>query len=1134
MIRVSRNTLYLASALATAALFGCASSTPESSEEVVLEQGFAAPPNSARPRVWWHWMNGNISEEGIRSDIEWMSRVGIGGLQNFDAALTTPQIVDERLVYMTPEWKQAFRLAAQQVAEHDMELAVAGSPGWSETGGPWVAPEDAMKKLVWSEVILTGGERFNETLPPLPQQPGTFQDIGGGDLMSLSGGGGFVPPEFSRDTLVLAYPLSQAAVAAPTISLADGSALDAELLSDGRYTQSESVVKGSKANPTVIRIDYDKPQTVRALTMFLPLAAGHFQGTSVAPVLESSRNGQDWVEVSEIPVAEVPSTVSFPAVTAQHFRAVLKPVVPQDLLGDMGAMAPGVDGMSMMSVFGSGDGAAVFAAATKDFNLAELKLHREARVDEFELKAGYLIAPDYYALAPTEVAAADSVPVEGVIDLSDKIAADGTLDWTPPAGNWKVLRLGYSLTGKVNHPAPPEATGLEVDKFDGGAVRRYMEAYLDNYRDATGEGLMGETGLQALLTDSIEVGAANWTPAIIEQFKGLRGYDPTPWLPALTGAVVGSGEQSDKFLYDYRRTLADLIASEHYGVIADVTEEYGLTYYSEAVESIRTTLGDDIAMRSHADIPMAAFWTYGDKGPTPVYELDIKGAASTANLYGQNLVAAESLTSVMQPWTYAPAQLRPMIDLEFARGVNRPVIHTSVHQPADDKFPGLALLIFGQYFNRHETWAEMAGPWVDYIARSSFLLQQGRSYADVAYFYGEEAPLTMMFKDGLPEDAPERYAFDFINADALRDITRVEGGELLTTGGARYKVLYLGGSSRYITLPVLQGLAELVEQGVTVVGYPPQSSPSLADDAEAFNTLRDRLWGHDPDTGKGQVIASDDVEAVLASLSVTPDFVYEKSSADSKILFQHRRLENGEIYFLSNRSASTETGELRFRVTGKQPELWRADSGETRPLSFRTEGEHTVIDVDMAPQDAFFIVFRAPAPAPAATFEAPRWQSLADISEGPWQVSFQEGRGAPATARFDSLEPLNEHGDSGIKYFSGVATYSRVFELPEGAMAGAPLQVDLGDVAEVAEVYVNGEKAGTAWREPFRVDISEQVQAGRNTLEIRVANLWVNRLIGDAQEGADKITWTSTPVYLESAPLRESGLKGPVRLLGME
>ena len=460
---------------------------------------------------------------------------------------------------------------------------------------------------------------------------------------------------------------------------------------------------------------------------------------TAAPSLEASDDGGQWRPIADVPISEVPSTVTFPAVTASRFRVLLNPASGGSIRDNLFVgLAPGVDALSMMSAFGEGAGGSLASAMQGgDFLLAELALGSEPQVEQFELKAGYSVTGDYYALRSSDTPRHQATQPGDVVNLSDRMTQDGKLDWTPPPGRWKVLRLGYSLTGKSNHPAPPEATGLEVDKFDGDAVRRYMETYLDKYRDATGDDLMGESGLQALLTDSIEVGPANWTPAIVEQFRRLRGYDPVPWLPILTGAVIGSGAQSDAFLYDYRLSLGQLIASEHYGTIAEVAQEYGLTYYSEAVETIRTTLGDDMAMRSHADIPMAAMWTYGERGPTPGYILDIKGAASVANVYGQNLVAAESLTSVLQPWNAAPADLRPVIDLIFAYGVNRPVIHTSAHQPADDKFPGLALLIFGQYFNRHETWAEMAKPWVDYMTRSSFLLQQGRGYADVAYIYGE-------------------------------------------------------------------------------------------------------------------------------------------------------------------------------------------------------------------------------------------------------------------------------------------------------------------------------------------------------------------------------------------------------------
>ena len=325
-----------------------------------------------------------------------------------------------------------------------------------------------------------------------------------------------------------------------------------------------------------------------------------------------------------------------------------------------------------------------------------------------------------------------------------------------------MLRFGYSLLGTTNHPAPPEATGLEVDKFDGEAVRRYLDHYLGMYRDASG-GLIGKRGVRAILTDSIEVGAANWTPKMIEQFKRLRGYDPVPWMPALTGALVGSREDSDRFLFDYRRTLADLMASEHYGTVAKAAHENGLIVYGEALEDHRPSLGDDMAMRRHADIPMAAMWTHSRKdGP----KLDLPRRYQGRG-FGRAYLWPEPGRGGIDDRVDEPVELwpgRPQAgDRSRIRHWGQPAggPHFGASCRVDDKVPGLSLFIFGQYFNRNESWAEMAKPWVDYMARNALMLQQGRNVADVAYFYGEEGPLTGLYGDKRVADAPSQPGLRF-------------------------------------------------------------------------------------------------------------------------------------------------------------------------------------------------------------------------------------------------------------------------------------------------------------------------------------------------------------------------------------
>ncbi|MDG2004874.1 MAG: glycosyl hydrolase, partial [Novosphingobium sp.] len=733
-----------------------------------------------------------------------------------------------------------------------------------------------------------------------------------------------------------------------------------------------------------------------------------------------------------------------------------------------------------------------------------------------------------------EIMSDDEAPVSlglgDVVDLSDRVDANGNLDWTPPAGSdWMVLDLGWSLTGKTNHPAPPEATGLEVDKFDPVAVRRYLETYLGMYRETVGDELMGERGLRALLTDSIEVGFANWTPAMEAEFAHRRGYALRPWLPALTGAVIGSEAETEGFLYDYRQTLSEMMSDNHYGTVAEVAHESGLIVYGEALENSRPALGDDLSMRRYADVPMAALWTYPRGGQMRTTLLgDMKGAASTSHVYGQNLVAAESMTAASSPWAFAPRDLKRFIDLEFAYGINRPVIHTSVHVPVEDRKPGLSLMIFGQYFNRNETWAEMAGPWVTYMSRSAYMLQQGHYFADIAYFRGEEAPLTAQFAAGVPENLPTSYAYDFVNAEILHDAFSVEGGMLQSQGGTSYRVLFLGPDTRHMTLPTLLRLAELARQGATIVGQRPLASPSRADaaSAEQFAALVEQLWSRD------NVIESGDPEAALAQLGLGADFSFTGGAQDAEILFLHRQLEQGDIYFLSNRHDRTEQVEARFRVTGRVPELWDAISGTAQPLSYTIDGDHTVIPLDLGPDDAKFVVFRDATEATSAAHVEIEPAEILTLDQ-PWHVAFQEGRGAPASTTLDALVPLNTLADEGIRYFSGVSTYTTELTL-DALPQGQRLWLDLGTVADIAEVYLNGTYVGTSWFAPDRVDISDAAVKGTNQLEIRVANRWMNRLIGDARPGAERITFVAAPTYTAEAELRPSGLIGPVRLLVSE
>jgi hypothetical protein len=1086
----------------------------QATAEDSLANGFRNPPASARPRVWWHWMNGNVTEEGIKLDLEWMKRIGIGGVQNFDVELKTPQVVQSRLVYMTPAWKHAFRFAAQTADNLGLEMAIAASPGWSESGGPWVKPQDGMKKLVWSETSVAGGKSFKGKLPAPPATTGPFQDMmPSSDLLNKNTDK--LRPTYYRDTHVMAYRYIGTPLSVPRFSASFAKG-DFSLLTDGKLDASITLPASSKTESSWLRADFDKAQKISSATLAMP-PAWLFGAAPHVPAIEASEDGITFREVARFPNKNSSQySVNFPAVMAKSIRLVFHPkAAPFDLPAPPAA---GVD-FSSMAAMGSGGGGIA---------ISELSFSNAPRIHRFEEKAAFAMADNYYDLASSD---GPGVASTDVIDLTSKMKPDGSLDWVAPKGNWRVLRMGYSLTGKENHPATKEATGLEVDKYDSDAVKRYINTYLDTYVDAVGQDLMGDRGVRALLNDSIEVGAANWTAQLAAEFKARRGYDMISWLPALTGVAIGSTAKSDAFLYDFRKTLSDLIAESHYGTIASEVRKRGLIHYSEALEAGRPSIGDDMAMRRYADIPMAAMWAYkpDDIGPKPQYWGDIRGAASVAHIYGQNIVAAESLTSALSYWNYAPRDLQPMIDMEFALGVNRPVIHTSVHQPLTDHAPGFSLWIFGQYFSRLETWGEMAKPWIDYISRNSYMLQQGRHVADIAYFYGEETPITALYTNGVPADLPKNNGFDYVNADVLINQLSNDGNDVVAKSGARYKVIYLGGTSAKMSLAVLKRLDGLVRNGATVVGQKPSGSPALIDNPAEFSRVANALWSGN--SGKGRVVASADIQAALATLGIAPDFGIVKAAPDSTFMFVHRKRPDADIYYFTNRKARPETLQLQFAISGKKPELWDAATGDAQSVAYESGAAQTCVSLALRPHQSGYIIFREATGATKSVEPQAISARLVSNLSGPWALNFQPDRGAPATAEFTSLLDLSKSETPGIKYFSGTTTYKHKLNVAAANIAnGKRLYLNLGEVREVAEVLVNGKSVAIAWKPPYRVDISKHVKAGKNALEVRVANLWVNRLIGDAQTDAKPISFTTLKTYTKSAPLRPSGLLGPVTL----
>jgi len=1060
-------------------------------------------------------MNGNITKEGIRKDLEWMHRSGIGGFQNFDAALMTPQIVDKRLTYMTPEWKDAFRFTTLLADSLKLEMAIAGSPGWSETGGPWVKPEDGMKKVVWSELRVQGGAT-NIIVPKPPYTSGPFQNIpkqaGFSDPTANK-----ESPVFYKDVAIVAYKLPEADIALSDLKpIVTSSAGNFNLL---QLIDSDLGITHLLPSDTVkgyawIQFKFAQPQTIKAITVVGGGDKGPFGMYGELKdnrSLEVSDDGEIFKWLCYIPAGTVlQQTIAIPPTLAKYFRVTVK-------------NPPAVAGFASMF-------STEMPKPPPGTDIAELVLHITARINMFEEKVAFAPATNLYEKATA--ATNDVIATTDIIDVTDKLNADGTLNWTVPAGNWNIVRFGYSLMGINNHPASPEATGLEVDKLDPAAIKRYFENYLNQYKSATG-GLMGtKGGLQFMVTDSWEAGAQNWTGNMMQEFQKRRGYSMVTWMPVLTGHVVKSAEASEQFLFDFRHTLSDLVTEYHYDGLTTILAERGMKRYTESHEGGRALIADGMDVKRKAAIPMSAMWTPGifNDGDQTGYTADIRESASVAHIYGQNLVAAESLTAFGiggSAWSYSPGNLKPTADLELAHGLNRFVIHTSVHQPLDDKIPGLGLGPFGQWFNRHETWAAQAKAWTDYLSRSCYMLQQGKFVADVIYYYGEDNNITALFGKKLP-DVPEGYNYDFVNSDALLNLLSVKDGRIVTPSGMSYRVLVLDSNARKISLPVLRKIKELVRAGATISGVKPEGTPSLSDDPNEFKNIVNEIW----EGLNANVITGKPLSEILPALNIAPDFIYTKPQASTKLLYVHRKLPQQDFYWVNNRNDLAENIEASFRVVGKAPEIWHPETGLTERASYSFANGITKVQLHLQPNDAVFVVFRNNTNKFSVSLSETKETTLATINDH-WKISFQKDRGAPAEITADKLLSWTENADAGIKYFSGTGTYTKtVTASASWFKKDEQLWLDLGEVRELAEVLVNGKSVGIVWKKPFRVNVTNTLKPGVNKLEIRVTNLRVNRLIGDQQHGVtNKITYTTMPFYRAGSPLLPSGLLGPVQLV---
>ena len=711
-----------------------------------------------------------------------------------------------------------------------------------------------------------------------------------------------------------------------------------------------------------------------------------------------------------------------------------------------------------------------------------------------------------------------------VVDITECLDGD-RLVWEAPAGEWVVMRTGMRPTGIQNSPAAPEGTGLEVDKMTPAYLQHHFDAFIGEIlRRIPAE---DRRTFRVVVADSYEKGGQNFTDTFLTDFRERYGYDALPFLPVYDGVVVGSQDISDRFLWDMRRLAADKLAYAHIGGLREIAHKYGLTLWLENYGHWGYP-GEFLQYGGQSDEVGGEFWGEGSLG-----DIENRAASSCAHIYGKRKVSAESYTSAGNDFGRYPAMVKPRGDRFFSEGINNTLLHVYISQPGDE-LPGMNAW-FGTEFNRNNTWFSHIDLFTDYLKRVNYMLQQGLNVADVAYFIGEDAPKMT----GVTDPAlPRGYQYDYINGEVLLERATVKDGLWTLPHGTQYRILVLP-KLKTMRPELLAKLQVLVREGGVLLGPAPQRSPSLEGYPDADVRVRRmaaELWGGVDGKavkaaryGKGAVLDGMTMEEALAYVQCLPDC---EVGADVPVLFGHRDAGDEQIYFLTNQSDARIAFPCTLRVTGSVPEAWDAVTGAIRPLpEFEDDGRRTTLPMVLEPNQSLFVVLRADGAGAAhrdgtANFPTPvRVKTL----DGPWTLTFQEGRRGPAEPVVaDELKDLRLSDDESVRYFSGSVRYETTFDL-RGKEKSGRLYVNTGQVGVMAKVYVNGKYAGGVWTAPYRVDVTDFVRKGKNTLVIDVVNTWVNRLIGDSRLPEDRRgTWTLNNPWRPDSQLQPSGLFNPV------
>lgn len=1099
-------------------------------------------PESAKPWVFWYWMYASYNKEAIRKDLLAMKEAGIAGAYlapikgKKDPALFEPVIET-----MTKEWWDIFKYTTEQANEIGVKLALLPNDGFATAGGPFITPEKSMQKVVWTEHSVLGNQKLNIKLEQPESYDGFYEDIAV-----------YAIPKFFAE-------LEQK----PVITTSIGK--DASFLTSENNKQNFI-----STEPCWIQYTYNKPVTVRSVK----ISVNNFNYQSNRLLIQVSNDGIHFSDLLRLMPPrtgwldwDAPVTHALPETTTRYFRFVY----------DAEGSEPGAEDLDA-------------AKWKQSLKITGINLSAASKIDQYEGKNGMVWRISQHT-SNQKTVKHQLIPVENIINISSFVDNQGQLRWTAPRGEWIILRIGHTSTGHKNETAG-NGKGLECDKLNPETVKLQYSQWFGKAREVVGDSL-AKNIIRIFHVDSWECGSQNWSTGLPAEFKKRRGYDILKYLPAMAGyPLIHKGEQnlnsSEKYLHDVRETISELMNDNFFGTLKELTIKDNVLFTSETTAPVM--LGDGLAHFGKVDIPMGEFWL---RSPSHDKPNDIADAVSGANIYGKNIVQAEAFTQIRMEWDEHPGNIKALQDRNYATGINKLVYHVYVQNPWLNRKPGMTLDGIGLYFQRDQTWWKPGKEWVNYAVRIQSLLQEGHPVKDIAVFSGDEFPRRAVLPDRLvstlpglfgeerirseelrlanrqnptqriagvttsanmaqPEywvDALNGYQYDTFNPEVLEKAAVDSEGNVCFLGKSSYRVLVFPQNTqmtpnKILSIRTLKQIIRLANDGAQIIiGEKPVLTSSLSDNENEFDKLVNEIWNGDFQTdkqityqikGKGKLVKSPYYPHDLDFFGINKDFIAinKENKAIKEFAFAHRVAEDADIYFVANQTDEEREVRLSFRIGNKTPVLYYPVSGELlSSVDFKRENGRVIIPYKFDKNESIFIIFKEKENQEFVQINNRIDFKLLEEIKGPWRIQFDKDFGGlNSVLVLNQLIDLSTHENDSVKYYSGTMEYIKNIKWTKTKKHN--VWIDLGEVSNLAEVYVNGKKAGILWTPPFRLEISKYLKQGNNELKILVTNTWANRLIGDQKLPEERrVAQTIAPFRLQDRELLQTGLIGPVKLL---